>query len=305
MAYFSPYIDETGLHMPTYEDRLADLVTAYRGIFGPDAELSASVPDYQLLSVFAKALDDASALVLSAFSAMNPLYAAGAALDLLAPLYGVTREAGETDAALRERMTRALAEKGAGNADSIRAAVEGALYVRSAKVYVNDTGATDARGIPGHSVAVVIYGGDASAVAKAIWEKLSPGVGSYGSASGTFVDGQEVSHTVSFSRAQAVGTYLTLTLRRLAGIDEDAVRATVTEAVRTYVNSLPIAEPLIVPRLYAVAYNADTELSKTFAVSDVVASVEGGVSTRDEVAAAWNQRVSTNNQTGVTVTFTD
>ena len=61
MAYFAPYIDGTGLHMPTYEDRLADLVSAYRSIFGIDAVLSESVPDYQLLSVFAKALDDTSA----------------------------------------------------------------------------------------------------------------------------------------------------------------------------------------------------------------------------------------------------
>ena len=51
MAYFAPYIDGTGLHMPTYEDRLSDLVTAYRSIFGIDSELSESVPDYQLLSV--------------------------------------------------------------------------------------------------------------------------------------------------------------------------------------------------------------------------------------------------------------
>ena len=66
MAYFAPYIDGSGLHMPTYEDRLSDLVSAYRSIFGIDAELSESVPDYQLLSVFAKALDDTSALVLQA-----------------------------------------------------------------------------------------------------------------------------------------------------------------------------------------------------------------------------------------------
>ena len=57
MAYFAPYIDEMGLHMPTYEDRLSDLVSAYRSIFGIDAEMSEAVPDYQLLSVFAKALD--------------------------------------------------------------------------------------------------------------------------------------------------------------------------------------------------------------------------------------------------------
>ena len=72
MAYFAPYIDGTGLHMPTYEDRLSDLVTAYRSIFGIDSELSESVPDYQLLSVFAKALDDTSALVLQAYNSQNP-----------------------------------------------------------------------------------------------------------------------------------------------------------------------------------------------------------------------------------------
>ena len=64
MSYFAPYIDDIGLHMPTYEDRLEDLVSAYRSIFGVDAEMSESVPDYQLLSVLAKALDDTSALVL-------------------------------------------------------------------------------------------------------------------------------------------------------------------------------------------------------------------------------------------------
>ena len=44
MSYFAPYIDGSGMHMPTYEDRLADLVSAYRSIFGIDAELSESVP---------------------------------------------------------------------------------------------------------------------------------------------------------------------------------------------------------------------------------------------------------------------
>ena len=91
MAYFAPYIDGSGLHMPTYEDRLAALVENYRSIFGLDSELSESVPDYQLLSVFARSLDDASSLVLSAFHQMNPMYASGQALDLLLPQYGISR----------------------------------------------------------------------------------------------------------------------------------------------------------------------------------------------------------------------
>jgi len=85
MSYFAPYIDDTGIHMPTYEDRLQDLLAAYRSIFGLDARLTPEVPDYQLLSVFAKALDDASALAVDAFSSRNPFYARGAGLDLLLP----------------------------------------------------------------------------------------------------------------------------------------------------------------------------------------------------------------------------
>ena len=77
MAYFAPYIDETGIHMPTYEDRLSDLCDKYRAIFGQEAALDPAVPDYQLLSVFAKALDDTSAYVLSAYNSRNPGYAQG------------------------------------------------------------------------------------------------------------------------------------------------------------------------------------------------------------------------------------
>ena len=77
MAYFAPYIDASGIHMPTYEDRLQDLCSAYRSIFGLEAELSPAVPDYQLLSVFAKALDDASAFVVAGYNSRNPMYASG------------------------------------------------------------------------------------------------------------------------------------------------------------------------------------------------------------------------------------
>ena len=58
MAYFAPYIDSTGIYLPTYEDRLQNLEDSYRSIIGVDAVLGPSVQDYQLLSVIAKALDD-------------------------------------------------------------------------------------------------------------------------------------------------------------------------------------------------------------------------------------------------------
>ncbi len=89
--YFAPYIDSSGVHLPTYQDRLDALTASYQTIFGPETNLEISSPDYQLLSVFARALDDLSQLILADFNARNPQYAAGTALDLLLPLAGLTR----------------------------------------------------------------------------------------------------------------------------------------------------------------------------------------------------------------------
>ena len=121
MSYFPPYIDASGIHMPTYEDRLQDLCSAYRSIFGLDAELSPAVPDYQLLSVFAKALDDASAFVVSGYNSRNPAYASGQALDLLLPQYGLSRLPGETDAEARGRVKTALSSLGCCSVDAMEA----------------------------------------------------------------------------------------------------------------------------------------------------------------------------------------
>ena len=164
MPYFAPCIDETGIHMPTYEDRLADLSEAYRNIFGIDTELSESVPDYQLLSVFAKALDDVSALVLQAYNSRNPMYATGNALDLLLPQYGLTRQPGETDASCRARIRHSLSGRSMGTADALLSAVKSVPVVKDAKLYINESDTTDANGIPAHSVAVVTRGGETDAL---------------------------------------------------------------------------------------------------------------------------------------------
>ena len=307
MSYFAPYIDGSGLHMPTYEDRLADLVSAYRSIFGIDAELSESVPDYQLLSVFAKALDDTSALVLQAYNSRNPLYASGQALDMLLPLYGLAREAGEDDATVRKRISNSLAARGAGSLDAIQSAVAACQWVRSAKVYENDTSSTDANGIPAHSIAAVIYGGNAPAVAQAIYETKAPGIGTYGSAYEDIVDENGNTHRINYSRTTSRRIFAYMIIRRLPGIDESAVTAAVTAAVNDYINNqLGVAEGLQIPILYAVAYNADPELAKTFAIADIYAQVSGdSVYTRDEITCPWNAKLSIMNSGGLTITYRD
>lgn len=304
MSYFAPYIDGTGIHMPTYEDRLEDLTEAYRNIFGIDAELGPAVPDYQLLSVFAKALDDASALVLQAYNSRNPAYASGNALDLLMPAYGLTRAAGETDASVRARIRLSLAGRSTGTADALLAAVEGAEGVRDARLYVNDTDSTDSIGIPGHSIAVVTAGGNGEAVAQAIFDKKPPGIGTWGSTTVTVPDAQGNGHPVSFTRNTDKMIVVYLFIRVLEGGNRDEIRNALKGSVVDYINGLGLAAPLNIPQLYGAAYNAKPEIAKTFIITDIQAAVSGESSAaRDLVPCAWNEKITTMQNGGVIFYF--
>ncbi len=305
ISYFVPYIDSTGIHMPTYEDRLENLAEAYRSIFGLESELSEAVPDYQLLSVFAKALDDVSALVLQAYNSRNPNLAAGSALDLLLPQYGLVRSAGESDAEVRNKIRTAMASHGTAVPDALLAAVRAAFKVQMAKLFVNDTNATDSNGIPAHSIAVVVYKGNAAAIAQAIYDKKALGIQDYGSATGEAIDAEGVSHTMHFTRAADKLCYVYITIRKLAGADETAIEEAVRPAILDFINGLQINEDLIVPQLYGVTYAARPEISGTFAVADIqVAAAGASASTRDLVECEWDRKLSATAANGVNFTFT-
>ena len=293
MAYYAPYIDAAGIHMPTYEDRLEDLVTAYRNIFGIESELSAAVPDYQLLSVFAKALDDTSDLVVQDFNSRNPMYASGTALSLLLSQYGLTRNIGETDAEVRARIRSALAGRGTNSYDALLAAVRDANAVEDAKLYVNDTDSTDANGIPAHSIAPVVMSGYTSAIAKAIFDHKPPGIGTYGSTSKVITDEDGIEHTIRFTRYDDLMIQLTPFITVLAGGDQTKITNAIKPAILQYVNALRIGETLNVPQLYGIAYAADPAIANTFVITDIQAAVPGQSSViRGVVPCAWNEKIS-------------
>ena len=288
MAYFAPYIDESGIHMPTYEDRLGDLCDKYRAIFGQDAVLDPAVPDYQLLSVFAKALDDTSAYVLSAYNSRNPGYASGQALDLLLPLYGISREEGETDASVRNRMNAAIASRGIFTFDALEAALRGIAGVSHFLIRANDED-TAVDTIPAHTLAVLVQGGNANKIAEAIWNKKPPGIGTDGSISRTVTDEKGQEHTVQFSRPGMLTVHFNITIKTYDGFSLDAVQPLIRAALMDLMNNkFEIGQELIVPQLYGLLYQAVGAYASTFAITDIVVSGNFGIS-RDKVTPAWNQ----------------
>lgn len=379
--YFAPYIDGGGVHIPTYEDRLEALITSYKAIFGPEMNLEPSAPDYQLLSVFARALDDLSELILVDFASRNPQYASGVGLDLLLPLFGLTRsgatrssvpltltgspgavlpeaprvlddagyiwacqtagirldESGtalvsalcetpgaisapagsvsrlvapvaglfsavnqaaavpgtgaETDASCRRRLGLAAASAAVDTRDAIRAAVLAVENVTACVVYENDTEETDEHGLPPHSISVVFSGGNARAVAAAVFAKKAPGVGTYGSLPVPVTDGFGVSRTLNLMRAVTDNVAVTVELQPLAGFDAEAMPEKIRSALADYSASLQIGQDLVVPSLYQVCYAADTSPRPTFSISLISAALAGS-STAGVLAAAWNHRLS-------------
>ena len=386
MSYFQPYIDETGLHMPTYEERLEGLCEAYRRIFGQEAVLEPAVPDYQLLSVFAKALDDASALMLQVYNSRNPAYAQGQALDLLLPMYGIARRGAtcstvtltltgtagtvvpagssfadssgriwkteaaltisatgtgnvtatcqtpgavyaaagavnaivspvagltgvtnaagssiglkeETDAEVRQRIAASMAGRGNTILDTLTAAIAGIPNVRMSRIYVNDSHQTDGNGIPGHSIACVVMGGDPQTIGRTIWNKKAPGVGTYGSTTISFTGEDGQNHQVQFSRPASRMVYFLVSLTALAGFEEETVKTALTNEIKKIAGEVPIGDPLNIPSMFGRLYAATGALASTFVLGSVQASAAAtahseAVVTTGLLTQAWDERLA-------------
>ena len=376
--YFAPYIDSSGVHIPTYQDRMDALLASYQTIFGEAAALSVSSPDYQLLSLFARALDDLSQLLLADFSSRNPQYAAGTALDLLLPLAGLTRkgatfssasltltgtpgavlpsapellddagclwrcqtagitldasgaalvqalcavpgaisapagaihrlvspvagltsavnltdatpgEDAESDASCRERLFLAASAPSRSTLESLRDAVSAVPKVTSCAVYENDGDTADDRGIPAHSLCVVVSGGLNADLGPVIFRKKAPGIGTWGATSVNVEDDWGVSHTVRFQRATSVPVTLTVELTPLSGFDA-SVTDRIRDALTEYAASLRVGQDLVVPSLYGLCYAEDQGQPPAFSISLLTASARG-VSTGGVLAAEWNLR---------------
>lgn len=93
MAYFKPYVDSAGLHIPTYNDILEDMIAGMKKIYGDDIYLGNDSADYQLLSIFALKQSDSLQALAYAYNARSPLTAIGSSLDAVVKLNGISRKA--------------------------------------------------------------------------------------------------------------------------------------------------------------------------------------------------------------------
>jgi uncharacterized phage protein gp47/JayE len=93
MAYFAPYIDDAGLHIPFYTDIRDDLIARFKSIYGQDIYLDNDSQDYQMISAFALKTYDTMQLLQIVYNNRSPKTAVGSALDGVIKLNGIKRKA--------------------------------------------------------------------------------------------------------------------------------------------------------------------------------------------------------------------
>lgn len=194
----------------------------------------------------------------------------------------------ETDAALRVRQAASVALPSLTVLDGIVGAVESVTGVTIAKAYENDSGLTDANGLPAHSIALVVQGGDSTAIAQAIAAKKTPGAYTAGTTSVTVTDAGGFSNTIRFYRPTAKPISVEVKLKAInnyTSIIGDEIKA----QVAAYINGLGVGDDVLIPRLYLPAQLGGAADSLTYELVSVKAAVKPGTVGTTDLTIAFNE----------------
>ena len=225
--------------------------------------------------------------------------AAGVALTISTPTRGwqtattaaaaAEGAAVESDAALRVRQKTSVALPSKTVLEGMVGAVANVTGVTRYASYENDTNVIEANGLPPHTTAIVVEGGDAQAIADAIAAKKGPGAGTYGTTTETVTDAYGTSHQISFFRPADAAVTVAVTLKALSGY-ATATSTDIKQAISDYINGVAIGGGAA----QAVEWDSSIAAAKgvanntTFKLSSLVLTGPAGAGTPD-VPLAFNQ----------------
>lgn len=364
MSYFSPYIDKSGLHVPTYADILEDMIATMKSIYGDDIYLENDSADYQFLSIFALKQSDTLQAVKQAYNSRSPSTAIGAALDSIVKLNGIARKGAgystcqviitgtpwteikngsakdangvvwnlpesvvigetgevtctatcsvpgavtatpgdisvintptygwkaitnnvaavlgndeETDAELRVRQTKSVANPSQTMLQGTLGAIIAVDNVARATVYENDTNLStvdkdyNPHGFPAHSVTCVVEGGADEDIAEAILYHKGIGCYTNGDTEISVTDENGYENKIRFYRPSYVPVFVQVTIKKYSGY-LSAVTASIQKAVFEYLSSLEIGQTVSISMLTAIVMNCNlSQTAPTFGVTKII-----------------------------------
>lgn len=199
----------------------------------------------------------------------------------------------ETDATLRSRQELAPAIASYTPMAALVAAIQAITGVTYGVIYENDTNTTDANGVPAHSLALVVKGGDATVIAQTLFDKKSLGVGTYGTTTINITDASGTVRPVKFFVPTQVPIKVTVTLHPIINYTT-AISNSIKQAVVDFINGLSVNEDLVVSRLYGPALLVTgSAQSETYAITSITAALApAGVPGTADIVTALNEKAT-------------
>jgi len=196
----------------------------------------------------------------------------------------------ETDSQLRQRQSLSVGLP----SQTILEGMIGALYalpgVTRIRPYENDTDVVDpTTGAPGHTLALVVEGGDATQIATIIAAKKSPGVGTYGDVLVTRTDLYGIPHPIRFLRPKALPIAWKVTVRPKAGYTLDVASA-IKASLAAYTNGVAIGGNQEYASAYPAANLTGDPRSSTFEIIGLSSyRRDGSVDAYGDVQALYDE----------------
>lgn len=206
----------------------------------------------------------------------------------------------ETDAELRLRQQRSTALNSEAAIKGLYAAVAALDGVTTVKAYENDTNATDANGLPAHSVSLVVLGGNSTEIAQTILNTKSEGVATYGTTTVAVPDAVGMLRDVNYFVPTEKAVKVTVELTAFTGYTS-LVATAIKQALADYVNALEVGADVLITRLYVPAQLYGASSASTYEVITVKASFAPAAVGTTDLVVAFNEKAALD-LTNVTIT---
>lgn len=207
----------------------------------------------------------------------------------------------ESDAELRIRQTESVAQPALTVFESTIGLVASQTGVLRYRGYENDTNVTDSDGIPAHTISLVVDGGDDTAIAQAIWDKKTPGTGTYGTTEVIVYDRYGTPDNIKFYRPTTVTIGVNIEIEALIGYvstTEDLIKA----AVADYLNGLRIGDDVYISRLYTPANLGSIPQGDTYDITSLEINKNGGAFAAANIDLTFIEAAFCDPLTDITVT---
>lgn len=194
----------------------------------------------------------------------------------------------ETDAELRSRQALSTANPSLTVFEGTVGAVANLTGVTAVRGYENDTGSTDANGIPAHTFTLMVLGGDVEEIAQTIADHKTPGTGTDGDTSTIVYDSHGMPLDIKFTRPTQALVTVRITIAADTGWTTD-FETEIAAAVALVVNDFSIGNPVLITRLFSPAYLFGASPSLTYDIVTIELKKNAGSFAATNVAIDFDE----------------